>query len=75
MRSKTDWVIGDDKKPIKVGLAPVQRDGLEYEFTVVFDLDSQHNAHCSKDRTTLFDGKVTKIDERVGELLKEWLNN
>jgi len=74
MRTKTDWIVGDDKKPVKVGLAPVQRDGLEYEFTTVFDLDSSHNGHCSKDRTGLFDNKITPITEQVGIDLNKWLN-
>ena len=71
-RTKTDWVV-EGGKPIKVGLAPIFRDGLEYELTCVFDLDKQHNGHASKDRTKLFDGQVTFMDEKVGEQLNEWL--
>ena len=62
MRSKTEYVLEKDERtgrtaPRKVGLAPVQRDGMEYEFTAVFDLSIDgHIATASKDRTTLFDG-------------------
>lgn len=78
MRSKTEYMQTDDngKKTIKkVGLAPVQRDGLEYEFTVMLDIDQEtHYASASKDRTGLFDNKINKITPAVGEQLAEWLN-
>ena len=54
MRSKTEWSIEKDErgktKIAKVGLAPQQRDGIEYEFTLVFDIDQQHRASVSKTR-------------------------
>jgi len=71
-RTKTDWVV-EGGKPTKVGLAPIFRDGLEYELTCVFDLDKGHNGHSSKDRTKLFDGSVIPMTEKVGEQLLEWL--
>ncbi len=42
--------------PEKVGMKSVQRDGLEYEFTLVFDLDMKNHSLASKDRTGLFYG-------------------
>lgn len=78
LRSKTEYIIEDEggrKTPKKVGLAPIQRDGLEYEFTVVMDIDKSHVASTSKDRTGLFDGQFFKLDEKVGEQLKQWLDN
>ena len=78
LRAKTEYIIEEEngrKTPKKVGLAPVQRDGLEYEFTVVMDVDKNHVASTSKDRTGLFDGQFVKLDEKVGEQLKEWLDN
>jgi hypothetical protein len=48
MRAKQDYVLETNDKgkqtPKKVGLAPVQRDGMEYEFTVMLDVDMQHVA-------------------------------
>ena len=48
MRAKTEYVLETNDKgkqtPKKVGMAPVQREGMDYEFTVVFDLDANHNA-------------------------------
>lgn len=79
MRTKTAYdMVKDERtgkiKPVKVGLAPVQRDGLEYEFTVVLDIDiEKHVATASKDRTSMFDGKVFVPSVSTGEDLKEWL--
>lgn len=78
LRAKTEYIIEDEngrKTPKKVGLAPVQRDGLEYEFTVVMDIDKNHVASTSKDRTGIFDGQFVKLDEKVGGQLKAWLDN
>ena len=79
MRSKTEYVIVENdkgkKEPRKVGLAPVQREGMDYEFGVVFDLGQNHMAAVSKDRTSLFDGKTFAISEQTGEILRQWLEN
>ena len=79
MRVKTEYVMEKDQRgktvPRKVGLQPVQRDGLEYEFTVVMDVDAEHRASASKDRTRLFDGWNDQITERTGKSLLEWLEN
>jgi hypothetical protein len=80
MRSKTDYVQEKDERTgktviRKVGLAPVQRDGLEYEFSVMLNIDEQHVAHASKDRTSLFDGRYFKIDQSTGKELLTWLEN
>ncbi len=77
MRSKQDYVLSDrngKQVPQKVGMAPVQRDGAEYEFTVVLDVAMNHEAQASKDRTGLFDGQIFKISEKTGQTLKAWLN-
>ncbi len=60
MRSKMEYaqVEENGKKQVKkLGMSPIQRDGMEYEFTVFIDLDQQHTATATKDRTTLFDGQ------------------
>ncbi len=77
MRSKQDYVLETNaqgkQQPKKVGMAPVQRDGMEYEFTVMLDVDMNHMASASKDRTSLFDGRVFKISEKTGQELLGWL--
>ena len=78
LRSKQDYVLEKNEKgksmPVKVGLAPIQRDGMEYEFTTVFDADMSHNVTVSKDRTGLFDGKYFPITEETGKELATWLS-
>ena len=83
MRTKQEYVLVDEtrngktvKVPKKVGMAPVQRDGMEYEFTVVFDIDvDRHMATASKDRTSLFDGQFFTPTIETGQRLVEWLEN
>ncbi len=79
MRVKTEYVLETNERgkqvPRKVGLAPVQRDGVEYEFTVVMDIDIDHKAAASKDRTTLFDGWRDTITEGTGRQLLQWLES
>jgi AAA domain len=57
MRSKMEYVQEKDgdgnSKVRKLGLKPVQREGMEYEFTVFFDIDDNHTTVASKDRTGL----------------------
>jgi len=75
-RSKTEWTQGDDKKPKKVGLAPQQRDGIDYEFTLVFSVQADnHVASVSKDRTAQFDGFLQVIDETTGKRISDWLGS
>jgi hypothetical protein len=74
MRSKQDYVIGEGNKPIKVGMAPVQREGMEYEFTSVLDLAMNHSAAVSKDRTGLLDGTLFTPTIETGQHLLAWLN-
>ena len=77
MRSKQDYVLELNEKgkqaPRKVGLAPIQRDGMEYEFTTVLDLAMDHNAAASKDRTGLFDGQLFKPTKETGAKIMKWL--
>lgn len=76
-RTKQDYEISRDTsgktKVNKLGTKTVQRDGLEYEFTIAFDLDMSHNATTSKDRTGLFMGKALQmITSEIGETIKTW---
>jgi hypothetical protein len=78
MRSKTEYVQekNDQGKTVvrKVGLAPVQKDGMEFEFALFLDIDAEHNAFGSKDRTSIFDQKYFVITPDVGAKLVDWLN-
>lgn len=64
------------KKVTKLGMAPEQRDGLDYEMTLVFNIINQtHLAEATKDRTGLFDGKQFLISKNTGLEILEWLNS
>lgn len=78
MRSKQEYVQEKNEQTgksqvRKVGMAPVQREGLEYEFTVMLDVSMDHIAAASKDRTRLFDGQYFKITPEHGRQLLAWL--
>ena len=77
LRTKTEYVIEDNgsgkKTPRKIGMAPVFRDGVEYEFTIFFELDQSHAAAATKDRTGLFDGQYFLIAPDTGARIRDWL--
>lgn len=76
MRSKTEYMqieVNGKKQIQKVGMAPIQRDGIEYEFTTVFDLSQNHTATVSKDRTNMFDGQYFTPSAECGKALLHWL--
>jgi archaellum biogenesis ATPase FlaH len=76
VRSKQDYVITEKngkQVPEKVGLKAVQRDGLEYDFSIVFELDINNAAISSKDRTQLFAQKIPfKIEANTGLKIRDW---
>lgn len=79
MRAKVDYVLETNEKgkqvPKKVGLAPIQREGLEYEFTCVLDLFDNHTCKASKDNTDLFHDDIFMPSEETGQKLMLWLND
>lgn len=80
MRTKTEWVLEEDERgkkvPRKVGMAAVQRDGMEYEFDVVGDLDAQHVLRVSKTRCAELDSSEWgKPGSEFAGVLKAWLSD
>ena len=79
MRTKQDYVLSEKNGkmvPEKVGLKAVMRDGIDYEFTIVLDIDSKHHALASKDRTGLFAGRPEfTISPAVGKAILNWCNS
>lgn len=79
MRSKMEWVldVGANGKttPRKVGMAPEQRAGIEYEFTCVIDMDLEHRLVVTKSRCdsvadlVLPKGRSSEFGLRFGEWL------
>ena len=80
-RSKQAYeqVTGQDgrKKVEKLGMQPQLRDGAEYEFALVFDIQPSHKATCTKDNTGMFDTDAMQMwdlcDGSVSSMLRTWL--
>jgi len=80
MRSKMDYILTEDSKGKKVvrkvGMAPIQRDGMEYEFDIVGDMDIDHNLIISKTRCRALDGAVVnKPGADLAKTVKAWLSD
>lgn len=80
MRSKQEYVLEKDERtgknmPRKVGMAPIQRDGLEYEMDCFFEMDHNNTLIVQKSRCSALSGQVIdKPDESVSHILKAWLD-
>lgn len=72
MRSKMAYEVSKDDKTgktsvEKLGLKPVQREGLEYEFDLVMDMDQAHRLTVSKSRVSeLADRSIVEPGEKFG---------
>ncbi len=81
MRSKTEWILDRDDRtgktvPRKVGLAPVMRDGIEYEFDVCGEMDQENTLQVTKSRCPKLSGGVfPKPGRELADVLKEWLGS
>lgn len=80
MRVKTHYDVTEDdrgrKVPVKLGLQPEQRNGIEYEFDVVGDMDLENNLVISKSRCPELSGRVlNRPDHTVAETLLAWLTD
>jgi hypothetical protein len=78
MRSKTEYVLEQDARgktvPRKVGMAPIQRDGTEYEFDVWIEMTIDNDGIVQKTRCPELTGRVfSKPGNEVTDILKEWL--
>lgn len=78
MRTKMAYAmeVNDRGKtvPVKIGLAPVQRENTEYEFDIVLNIARDHTASASKD-TTFLDAWSGVITPDLGTQLRDWLDN
>ncbi len=80
MRSKTEYIVEKDKNgkqvPRKIGMAPIQRDGIEYEFDIIGDLDLDHRLVITKSRcSSLADEVVMKPGPDVALKIRAWLSD
>jgi hypothetical protein len=79
LRAKADYVQDKDKdgrtKITKVGTAPIQREGLEYEFDITLSMDLQNVAAVVKTRCSALTDKVfAKPDAKLADIILDWLN-
>jgi AAA domain len=80
MRTKTAYeIIEDDrgrKVPTKIGLKPEQRDGIEYEFDIVGDMDLENTLTISKSRCSALSGEVIRRPgPDLAESILGWLSD
>lgn len=78
LRVKTEYVVEQNERgknvPKKIGLAPVQREGVEYEFDVTADMNLEHDLIVSKTRCSAVDGYIArKPGAEFAGILKAWL--
>ena len=78
LRVKTAWVLETNERgkqvPRKVGLEPVQRDGIEYEFTLCGEINADHELFFTKSRCPqLADAVFPKAGGEVATILRDWL--
>jgi AAA domain len=76
-RKKQDYEMTKDSsgkaKVQKMGMKEIQRDGFEYELTINFDVEINHFATASKDRTGIFMPKGPfQITPDTGKELLAW---
>ena len=83
MRSKSKYILEEYQdrngktrnKPVKAGMSPQQRDGFEYEFDIMLEMDSQNRATVSKSRMSALSGReIVKPDASLAEEIAAWLS-
>ena len=76
IRSKQDYVLAEKNGkmvPEKIGMKGVQREGMDYELTLVLEIDIKQNVTATKDRTGLFMNKPEfKLSIEIGSKILEW---
>ena len=80
MRTETNWTTTTNDKgkvvPVRVGEAPKQGKGIEYEFDMLMQISPEHDALVIKDRTGKYQDEVIPMpDEEFGKTLGEWLKD
>ncbi len=79
MRSKMEYVLEDvngKKVPRKVGMAPVQRDGVEYEFDICGELTLDNELFITKTRCFNLNGKTfRKPGPDLAKILAAWVGD
>lgn len=77
MRVQTAYEIERDTngkpKPVKVGMKPVQRDSMDYEFSILGEMDRAHALTITKSTCEdLVDGRFNKPGIEVAQIIENW---
>lgn len=80
MRSKTEYVLEEDangkKVPKKIGMAPQQRDGMEFEFDVYSSIDATGQLKVTKTRcSALHNATTMHAGPAFWQPAFDWLNS
>ena len=80
MRSKMEYILEANERgkmiPRKIGMAPIQRPGMEYEFDLVCEMDWDHTLTVVKTRCSVVDGlRVEKPGPEFMQPVMAWLNS
>lgn len=82
MRTKTEYVIEEKerggrtvKEPRKIGLAPKFKDGLEYEFDVVANMDDAMLTVSKSRCSALAEASIKKPGKPFADALLAWLDD
>lgn len=80
LRQKMEYVLEENERgkkvPRKVGMKPIQREGMEYEFDVYADMDVDHVLTVAKTRCSAVDGyAVAKPGRPFAETLLAWVQS
>lgn len=76
VRSKQEYMSEERdgrKSIVKKGMEPEQRKGMEYEFTTFLDVEADHTAFSTKDRTSIYDQRAFIINPDEGRKAMRWL--
>lgn len=82
MRSKMEYILEAVERngrttsvPRKVGMAPVQRDDVQYEFDVIMDMDLDNSGSIVKTRCAKLAGEVIrKPGQKLAKVLLDWVS-
>lgn len=80
VRSKTDYVQEKNDRGYtevkKVGMASIQREGMDYEYDIMMEMNIDHVGVITKTRCAALDGKAFKKPGReIAEILNAWLSD
>ncbi len=77
MRVKTEYAeqeVNGKKKRVKIGLKPIQTEGLEYEFDLVGAMDEDNTLLVDKTRCSqMRQGVYPLPDRQTADIFREWL--